>query len=75
MNEKNHESLQRWLPVIVSILSCVAIVSVAWGSFSARLSAVEQQTHDSITRFEYNELVKRLDRIEAKLDADLSKKK
>ena len=75
MNEKNQESLQRWLPVIVSILSCIVIVSVAWGSFSSRLAAVEQQTRDGITRHEYDDLKERMTRIEKKLDDELSRNK
>lgn len=74
MTEKNGEIVQRWLPVVVMFLSCLVTVAVAWGSLTARMSAVEQMTRDSITRFEYNDLKARLDRIEAKLDAELSKK-
>lgn len=75
MTDKGQETLHRWLPSILMFLSCLVTVSIAWGSLTSRMAAVEQMTRDSITRFEYNELVKRLDRIEAKLDAELSKKK
>lgn len=74
MTDKNNETLQRWLPVIVMFLSCVITVAVAWGSLGSRVSAVEQQVKDQITRHEYDDLKERMTRIETKLDADLRKK-
>lgn len=75
MTEKGQENLQRWLPAIVTFLSCLLTVAVAWGSFSARLTALEVQTRDQITRHEYDDLKERMSRIEKKLDEDLSKRK
>ena len=74
MTEKSQETIYRWLPTIIALLGCLATVGVAWGSIIARVAAVEVQAKESITRFEYNELVKRLDRIEIKLDQELRRK-
>lgn len=74
MNEKNGESLQRWLPTIIALLSSIVIVAVAWGSLGSRVSSVEQQVKDQITRHEYDDLKERMTRIEMKLDAELKRR-
>lgn len=73
-NEHRNELLQRWLPVVIMFVSCLVTVGIAWGSLSTRITIIEEQTRDQITRHEYEDLKERMTRIENKLDVELRKR-
>lgn len=71
MTEKSNETLQRWLPVAIMFVSCLVTVGVAWGNLSTRMTLLEEQSKEVITRHEYEDLKERMTRIEQKLDTEL----
>jgi hypothetical protein len=73
----NGDARGKWLTVALLILSWIVTTAVQWGAFNARISAVEEASKQKVDRNEYEagqrDLRERLDRIESKLDRNLSR--
>ena len=75
--EQNGDKSKYLLTIALVVLGWIVTAAMQWGSFNARMSAVEETAKQKVDRTEYEagqrDLRERLDRIETKLDRNYSR--